>query len=145
MRPSGRDVPDDVTFTERELEYLRSQPLGRIATVDPEGQPDNAAVGFRVEPDGTILVGGMRNVRTRKWRNVEAGADRVALVVDDLVSTRPWRPRGIRIYGTAELVHTEGQFGPGAYVRITPTISWSWGIEPQEEGGFRPHRTVHRS
>ena len=136
-------VPQRVTFTERELEYLRSQPLGRIATVDPEGQPDVAAVGFRVEEDGTILVGGMRNTRTRKWRNVAAGAERVALVVDDLVSTKPWRPRGIRIYGTAELVRTEGQFGPGAYLRITPTISWSWGIEPQEERGFRPHRAEH--
>lgn len=143
MRRHRGGVADDVTFTDRELEYLRSQPLARIATVDPEGQPDNAAVGFRVEPDGTILVGGMRNVRTRKWRNIEAGADRVALVVDDLLSTKPWRPRGIRIYGTAELVHTEGQFGPGAYIRITPTISWSWGVEPQVEGAPRPHRTVH--
>jgi pyridoxamine 5'-phosphate oxidase family protein len=143
MRVSGRRFPGDVTFTERELGYLRSQPLARIATVDPQGQPDNAAVGFRVEEDGTVLVGGMRNTRTRKWRNIEAGADRVALVVDDLASTRPWRPRGIRIYGTAEVVHTEGQFGPGAYIRITPTISWSWGIEPSEERGFRPHRTVH--
>ena len=132
-----------MTFTERELEYLRSQPLARIATVDPGGQPDNAAVGFRVEHDGRILVGGMRNVRTRKWRNVESGSDRVALVVDDLVSTNPWRPRGIRIYGTAELLHTEGQFGQGAYIRITPTVSWSWGIEPSEERGFRPHRTAH--
>jgi pyridoxamine 5'-phosphate oxidase family protein len=145
MRSHRGGVREDVTFTERELEYLRSQPLARIATVDPEGQPDNAAVGFRVEPDGTILVGGMRNVRTRKWRNIEAGVDRVALVVDDLLSTKPWRPRGIRIYGTAELVHIDGQFGPGAYIRITPTISWSWGVEPQMEGGFRPHRTVHQT
>jgi pyridoxamine 5'-phosphate oxidase family protein len=143
MRCRGGGVRRSVTFTERELEYLRSQPLARIATVDPEGQPDNAAVGFRVESDGSILVGGMRNVRTRKWRNIEAGADRVALVVDDLVSTKPWRPRGIRIYGTAELVHTEGQFGPGAYVRITPTTSWSWGIEPQVDMRFRPQRSVH--
>jgi pyridoxamine 5'-phosphate oxidase family protein len=132
-----------VAFTPAETEYLRSQLLGRLATVAPDGQPDNAAVGFRLEADGTILIGGMRNVRTRKWKNIEAGADRVAFVVDDLMSTRPWRPRGIRIYGTAETVHTEGQFGPGAYVRITPTISWSWGIEPQVEGRFRPHRTVH--
>ena len=132
-----------MAFTQAEIEYLHSQPLGRLATVARDGQPDNAAIGFRLLADGTILVGGMRNVRTRKWKNIEAGADRVALVVDDLVSTRPWRPRGIRIYGTAELVHMEGQFGPGAYVRITPTISWSWGIEPQVEGRFRPHRTVH--
>ena len=132
-----------MAFTERELEYLRSQPLGRIATVDGDGQPDNAAVAFRVEEDGTILVGGMRNTRTRKWRNVAAGADRVALIVDDLVSRKPWRPRGIRIYGTAETVHTEGQFGPGAYLRITPTVSWSWGIEPRAERDFRQHRTEH--
>jgi pyridoxamine 5'-phosphate oxidase family protein len=144
MRRQGMGVRHDMTFTERELEYLRSQPLARIATVDPEGQPDNAAVGFRVEPDSSILVGGMRNVRTRKWRNIEAGADRVALVVDDLVSTQPWRPRGIRIYGTAELVHTEGQFGPGAYVRITPTTSSSWGIEPDGDR-FGRRRTIHGS
>jgi pyridoxamine 5'-phosphate oxidase family protein len=130
-------------FTPAEIEYLNSQPLGRIATVAPDGQPDNAAVGFRLQEDGTILVGGMRNTRTRKWTNIEAGANRVALVVDDLLSTRPWRPRGIRIYGTAETQHTEGQFGPGAYIRITPTTSWSWGIEPEPERGFRPHRTVH--
>jgi pyridoxamine 5'-phosphate oxidase family protein len=130
-------------FTPAEIEYLNSQPLGRIATVAPDGQPDNAAVGFRLQEDGTILVGGMRNTRTRKWKNIEAGGKRVALVVDDLLSTRPWRPRGIRIYGTAGPEHTEGQFGPGAYIRITPTTSWSWGIEPQVESGFRPHRTVH--
>ena len=144
MRGDRCRVHGDVTFTERELEYLRSQPLGRIATVDPDGQPDNVAVGFRVETDGTILVGGMRNTRTRKWRNIEAGDDRVALVVDDLASTRPWRPRGIRIYGTAEVLHMQGQFGPGAYIRITPTISWSWGIQPGDvEGPSRPHRTIH--
>jgi pyridoxamine 5'-phosphate oxidase family protein len=143
MRGRVDTVPVGVAFTDRELDYLRSQPLGRIATVDPDGQPDVAAVGFRVEEDGTILVGGMRNTRTRKWRNVAAGGERVALVVDDLVSTEPWRPRGIRIYGTAELVRTEGQFGPGAYLRIAPAISWSWGLEPQRERGFRPHRTVH--
>ena len=80
-----------MAFTEQELEYLRSQPLGRIATVGPDDQPDNAAVGFRALDDGTILVGGMNVTRTRKWRNVEAGNDRVAFVVDDLASTRPWR------------------------------------------------------
>jgi pyridoxamine 5'-phosphate oxidase family protein len=140
----GACVVTDVEFTEHETAYLRSQLLGRLATVAPDGQPDNAAVGFRLEDDGTILVGGMRNTRTRKWRNVSAGNDRVAFVVDDLASTKPWRPRGIRVYGTAELVHTEGQFGPGSYLRITPEESWSWGIEPSASAGrFRPHRVEH--
>ncbi|HYY08414.1 MAG TPA: PPOX class F420-dependent oxidoreductase [Actinomycetota bacterium] len=130
-------------FTTEELEYLRSQPLGRLATVASDGQPDVTVVGFRVETDGTILIGGRDVTRTRKWRNVEAGNDRVAFVVDDLVSVRPWRPRGIRIYGTAEPVETEGQFGPGRYLRITPTISWSWGVTLGEERSGR-RRTVHR-
>jgi pyridoxamine 5'-phosphate oxidase family protein len=134
-----------MSFSPHELDYLQSQLLGRLATVGPDGQPDNAAVGFRVEADATILVGGMNNPGTRKWRNIESGAHRVAFVVDDLASTRPWRPRGIRIYGTAELVETEGQFGPGRYIRITPTVSWSWGVEPQTDGRFRPRRAVHET
>jgi pyridoxamine 5'-phosphate oxidase family protein len=137
-------VPKEVAFTTHEAEYLRSQLLGRLATVGNDGQPDNAAVGFRLEDDGSILIGGMNVTGTRKWRNIEAGNDKVALVVDDLRSSRPWRPRGVRIYGRAELVETEGQFGPGKYLRITPGVSWSWGIEPAEGGRFRLHRSVHR-
>ncbi len=133
-----------MAFTAGELGYLRSQLLGRLATVADDGQPDNAAVGFRVEDDGTILIGGMNLTGTRKWRNVQAGNDRIAFVVDDLASTKPWRPRGVRIYGTAEPVETQGQFGPGTYLRITPRVSWSWGIEPSDGSGrFRPRRAVH--
>ena len=131
-------------FSPYEAEYLRSQLLGRLATVSEAGQPDNAAVGYRLEDDGTILIGGMNNTGTRKWRNVEAGNDKVAFVVDDLLSTKPWRPRGVRVYGRAELVDVEGQFGPGDYLRITPEVSWSWGIEPNGER-FRRRRTVHRT
>jgi pyridoxamine 5'-phosphate oxidase family protein len=132
------------SFTTHEVEYLGSQLLGRLATVAGDGQPDNAAVGFRLDDDGSILIGGMNVIGTRKWHNVEAGNEKVAFVVDDLRSTKPWRPRGVRIYGRAELVETEGQFGPGWYIRIIPEVSWSWGIEPQAEGGFHPHRTVHQ-
>ena len=130
-------------FTTHEAEYLRSQLLGRLATVAGDGQPDNAAVGYRLEDDGSILVGGMNVTGTRKWHNVEAGNDRVAFVVDDLLSTKPWRPRGVRIYGRAELVEVVGPFGPGKYLRITPEVSWSWGIEPDGDR-FRRRRTTHR-
>src|SRR5881392_2584278 len=82
---------------------------------------------------------------TRKFLNVEAGQAKVALVVDDLVSTDPWTPRGLRVYGTAELIEREGMFGPGAYMRITPEISWSWNLAglPFGAGGSGPRRTVH--
>jgi pyridoxamine 5'-phosphate oxidase family protein len=115
-------------FTEAEQAYLRSRRLCRLATVAPGGQPDVVPVGF--EYDGRhIYVGGIDPERTRKYRNVEAGNDKVAIVVDDLVSHEPWTPRYLRIYGTAELVERSGQFGPARYMRISPTISWSFNLE----------------
>jgi pyridoxamine 5'-phosphate oxidase family protein len=118
-----------MSFTEEEIAYLRTQRLARIATVAADGQPDVMPVGYQF--DGKYFyVGGMNPVRTRKFRNVRAGNTKVALVIDDLVSVNPWTVRGLRIYGNAELlVRQEGQFGPGQYMRITPTVSWSWNLE----------------
>jgi pyridoxamine 5'-phosphate oxidase family protein len=117
-----------MAFKDEEVAYLRSQRLARIATVSPDGQPDVSPVGY--EYDGTHLyVGGMDPVKTRKFRNVQAGNAKVAIVIDDLVSVQPWTPRYLRIYGTAELVDRQGQFGPAPYMRITPTISWSWNLD----------------
>ncbi len=102
-----------MAFTDEETAYLRSQRLARIATVAPDGQPDVVPVGY--EYDGTHLyVGGMDPVKTRKFRNVQAGNTKIALVIDDLVSAQPWTPRYLRIYGTADLVDRPGQFGPGS-------------------------------
>jgi pyridoxamine 5'-phosphate oxidase family protein len=124
---------------------MRSQPLGRLATVGAEGQPDNAAVGFRVDDGGVITVGGMDIASSRKGRNVLRGEHKVAFIVDDLETVEPWRPRGIRIYGRAELIGAEGVPPRGGSLRITPEVSWSWQIEEDAmgSGGFRPHRTVH--
>lgn len=133
-----------MSFTEDELKYLRSQPLARVATVSSDGQPDAVAVSY--EFDGTqFYVGTHAQVKPRKQRNVEAGNTKVALLVDDLVSTNPWAPRSIRIYGTAEMVERDGQFGPGIYMRITPTVSWSINPEgrTQFDGFPEFHRTVH--
>ena len=137
-----------MSFSEEEITYLRTQRLARIATVAPDGQPDVVPVGYQF--DGTYLyVGGMDPVKTRKFRNVQAGNPKVALVIDDLLSVNPWTPRYLRIYGTAELVaRHEGQFGPGHYMRITPTVSWSWNIEGRPLTHDRkviPRRASHES
>ena len=136
-----------MAFTEEEVAYLTSQPLARIATVGADDQPDVAPVGF--EFDGTYFwVGGRAPEKTRKYLNVKAGHTKVALVVDDLVSTSPWTPRFLRVYGTGELVERAGQFGSGAYLRITPDISWSWNLDGRPFGDDAlqsgPRRTVHR-
>lgn len=48
-----------MVFTVAELDYLASQRLGRLATVGPDGAPQNNPVGFSVNAeDGTIDIGG---------------------------------------------------------------------------------------
>lgn len=135
-----------MAFSDEEVAYLRSQRLARLATVAPDGQPDVVPVGF--EFDGThIYVGGMEPVNTRKYRDVQGGNTKVALVIDDLVSVAPWSPRYLRVYGTAELVDRPGRFGHAPYMRITPTISWSWNLGGRGFSHDRevlPDRTVHQ-
>ena len=127
-------------FSEQELAYLQTQRLARLATVDTSGQPTVDAVGFSLD-GGQILIGTHSPVLSRKYRNVLDGHTKVALIVDDLASVQPWRPRGIKVHGTAEVVERSGHFGHGSYIVITPTVSWSWGIEPQE-GLVGPKKTV---
>ncbi|MCX5011001.1 PPOX class F420-dependent oxidoreductase [Streptomyces sp. NBC_00555] len=117
-------------FSEAELAYLRSQRLGRLATVDAAGQPQANPVGFFPQEDGTILVGGLAMGTTKKWRNLQRNP-RLALVVDDLVSTRPWRVRGIEIRGHATLEsgpHSLGAHFSPEVIRIHPDRVHVWGL-----------------
>ena len=134
-------------FTPEELDYLRSHGIGRIATVGPDGQPD--VVPVAVEFDGTYLwVGGVGEsvLRTRKIRNVAAGQDQVAVVIDDVVSFDPFIVRSIRVYGRASgPIERIGVVGPGHFLRITPTVSWSWNLagEPVGDTWYEATKTVH--
>ena len=123
-------------FTEAELEYLQSQPLGRLATVAPGGSPQNNPVGFRVHDDGTIDIGGYRMRETRKFHNVRKN-NKVAFVVDDLASTDPWQPRMLEIRGDAEALDDAEPPFPGTtrqVIRIHPRRIFAFGIEPDPEG-----------
>lgn len=125
-----------MTFTSEELSYLASQPIARMATVAPDSQPDVVPVAF--EFDGAAFwVGGSGEsvLSTRKVRNVVNGSTAVALVIDDMVSFDPFIARGIRVYGNATgPVERTGLVGPGYYLRITPTTSWSWNMDGQPVG-----------
>ncbi len=125
---------------------MKSQRLARFATVSNKGQPDVVPVAF--EFDGKHFYVGSHNQdifhRTLKYKNVKNGNKLVALTIDDLESIDPWRPRAVKVYGTAEVVDHQGQFGPGKYLRVTPKISWSFGIKGLKTEGFNRVRTVHR-
>jgi len=122
-------------FTEKELEYLAGQRLGRIATVGADGQPHVVPTSFRYSPEyDAIEVGGLRMSQTKKVRDVRHGG-RAAIVVDDVLP--PWQPRMIEIRGTAEVVPSGGKaFGNNfedTIVRIRPRRIISYGINPGEQ------------
>lgn len=118
-------------FSAAERAYLRTQRLGRLATVDPKGQPQANPVGFFPQDDGTILIGGHALGTTKKWRNLLLNP-RLALVVDDVVSVRPWRVRGVEVRGEAELLTGPHDLGPHfseELIRIHPFKIHSWGLD----------------
>jgi pyridoxamine 5'-phosphate oxidase family protein len=101
-------------FSPTEVEYLRSQRLGRLATVGPDGQPHVVPVSFRYNAElDAIEIGGHGFAKRKKYRDV-LGNPRVAFVVDDIASLEPWKVRGIEIRGEAEVLATGGNaLGPG--------------------------------
>lgn len=99
-------------FTPSELEFLRSQRIGRLATVGQSGWPhvvpvmyalDEASVAFEFEADGV------------KLRNLMA-EPRAALVVDAMGPKR-----GIAVQGRAEVIGPER-------ARLTGVRKFSWGL-----------------
>jgi pyridoxamine 5'-phosphate oxidase family protein len=120
------------TFTDTELGYLASQTLGRLATVDANGAPQNNPVTFRYNAGlGTIDIGGHAMGASRKFRNVRAN-DRVAFVVDDIASFRPWRVRCVEIRGRAEALSDKEPPRPGfsrEIIRIHPDRIISFGLD----------------
>jgi pyridoxamine 5'-phosphate oxidase family protein len=80
------------------------------------------------------------------WRlSSPTAVPRVALVVDDVVSTQPWRVRFLEVRGTAEAVETAGPAadpGDASVIRIRPTRILSFGIE---EPPGEPHLTKLRT
>ena len=122
-------------FTRAELRYLAGgRQLGRIATVGADGTPHVVPVAFIYNAArDTIDVGGHELAQTKKFRDVER-AGRAAIVIDDLESTDPWRPRGIEIRGRGEAIAI-----PTPMIRIHPERIVSWGIDARPSA-----RTVRR-
>jgi pyridoxamine 5'-phosphate oxidase family protein len=120
-------------FSQAELDYLHGQRLlGRVATVGADGTPHVAPVGWAHNTElDTIDVSGHGLERTKKFRDV-ARTGRAAIVVDDLASVRPWRPRAVEVRGRAEALRE-----PQALIRIHPERIVSWGVGPE-----RSARTV---
>ena len=96
MQPPAADHSNDVAAhlnvqVRRETEWLNRGPKARTTKAT-----------FRIEEAGRKK----EELDELKFRNASARPE-VSFVVDDLVSTDPWRPRMVAIHGTAEVL-TEG-------------------------------------
>ncbi len=119
------------SFTDKEIEYLSSQHLGRLATLSADGSPHLTVARFRYNPDlHTIDIGGHNMGQSKKYRDIIRD-ERVAFVVDD--SEVKW-PRGIEIRGRAEALGKSEAIMPGfvsEVIRIHPTHIVGWGIDSE--------------
>ncbi len=100
-----------MVFTEPELEFLRSQRIGRLATVGPTGWPHVVPVMYALNDDGAFEF----DVDGVKLRNLTA-EPRAAMVIDAMGP-----PRGVSVQGTAELIGPER-------ARLTGGHKFSWGL-----------------
>jgi pyridoxamine 5'-phosphate oxidase family protein len=134
-----------MTFRPHEIEFMRKADLGRLATIQRNGTPQNSPVGFTYnEQLGTIDIPGYQMSKSQKFRNI-AHNDKVAFVVDDIASRDPWRVRCLEIRGTAEQAvrdpspDDDADHLDGAIIRITPRRIISFGIDDQDS---EPHQLV---
>ena len=136
-------------FSGKEVEYIKSQSIARIATAaeveaglvnesdnnsSKSVQPDVVPVGFFFDGE-YFYIGGFDMLRSTKYKNVLRNR-LIALVIDDLKSTKPWQHRGIRIYGETEITKRQGASleASGCFeivysIKVTPKKKWSWGID----------------
>jgi pyridoxamine 5'-phosphate oxidase family protein len=100
-----------MVFTPSELEFLRSQRIGRVATVGATGWPHVVPVMYTLDEEGRFEF----DVDGVKLRNLTS-EPRAALVVDAMGPKR-----GVAVQGRAELTAP-------ARARLTPAHKFSWGL-----------------
>jgi pyridoxamine 5'-phosphate oxidase family protein len=112
-------------FTAAQLAYLGERRLARIATIGADRTPHVTPVGMwsHDREHDSIDVTGREFAHSKKYRDVARTAQ-AAIVIDDLASTDPWRPRGIEIRGRAETISR-----PHALIRIHPDRVIAWGLD----------------
>jgi len=111
-----------IVFAEDEIAFLTQSRLARVATSSTDGQPHIVPVVY--EFDGAeFYFTGWNLEKSLKFRNLIENK-KVAMVIDDLVTVCPWRPRGLEVRGVAEF----GKEGGRAYVKVTPLVKRSWGF-----------------
>ena len=131
-------------FTSAEIEYMQTQRLGRLATINAAGEPHVVPVSFRYNAELDVVdVGGHGMSGSKKFRDILHNSN-AAFVIDDVLP--PWQPRFLEIRGRAEQVSAGGEkFGQGfapEMIRIFPRRIISFGLSAGGESVPRSSRKV---
>jgi PPOX class probable F420-dependent enzyme len=129
-----------VKFTAKEVAFLKSSEICRLATVSTDGRPQVTPVMYALDGTGFVIA---VDYDTKKLENVKESPN-VALVVDRLRPTRAVTVQGrckvhergeeyLRLLG---LLMTRFEFyrknpwgeGESPILRITPNRAASWGF-----------------
>jgi pyridoxamine 5'-phosphate oxidase family protein len=116
-----------VSFTDEEAEFISQSKLARLATASARNQPHVVPITFEFDGQG-FYFSGWNLQDSLKFRNIKDN-EKVALVIDDLATVRPWRPRGVEVRGHARVEENEN----GVYVKVTPERKVSWGLRKRGE------------
>ncbi|MFI6451264.1 PPOX class F420-dependent oxidoreductase [Streptosporangium amethystogenes] len=125
-----------MTLIDIEQNYLVAQRHGRLATVAPDGTPQNKPVGFHYNAQlGTIDIYGHGMETSAKFRNVQTNPN-VALVVDDVVSEGMFGVRFLEIRGRAETMSepTAPEDLSTWFIRIHLRRVIGWNVDPDHPG-----------
>jgi pyridoxamine 5'-phosphate oxidase family protein len=126
------------------VRYLTGHHQGRLATVAPDGTPQNKPVGYHYNPElGTIDIAGFSMDTSAKYRNI-ATSPSVAFVVDDAIGEGASGMRFVEVRGHAEqaIVSSLSEEGLSPHIiRIHPRRVVSWNVDP-EHPGLQTHTIV---
>jgi hypothetical protein len=86
------DLPPAASLSERARAFLSQRLYPTLATSDPNGEPHQAVIWFRLEPDDTILV---NSRSSRRWPTELRQRGSGSLAVTDLED--PFRWLGLQV------------------------------------------------
>jgi pyridoxamine 5'-phosphate oxidase family protein len=128
-----------MVFAKFEEAYLEGQDRGRLATVAPDGTPQNKPVGFHYNADlATIDIYGFGMEGSAKFRNIKKRPD-VSLVIDDAVGEGASGMRFLEIRGRAEAASLDvppGEYISNSIIRIRPRRIVAYNIAPDHPGFY---------
>lgn len=126
-----------MTLTQAEIAYLTNHQRGCLATVAPDGSPQNKPVGFHYNADlGTIDIYGFAMEKSAKFRNIVMRPP-VSFVVEDAVGEGAENMRFLEIRGRAEAAQIPEPAEAGLsdrIIRIHPVRVVGWNIAPDLPG-----------